>query len=260
MKHEETGDTLDADWTESPFSEGEYAQDENPMLGEMPHHPLHVKVVDAATQTTAPEFAAWTNVGIAVAGVGLPTQLCPHKYHREKAKFVVNWGNPSVTQNGVITAAVPGFVYIGTGSPVGQVGASQYLTGFSVELAGPDANPVTFTVSGTATPSAYILPAGQTQMTVTFPTPVLTNTTTPRVSWTATATQTGEIDLYGTNAPILYIANKQAPLTSGALQNVFFIQPGQMIPDYEGQQEVWAICSQAGVEVNILDMTYGTVQ
>jgi len=257
MKHEETGDTLDADWTESPFSEGEYAQDENPMLGEMPNHPLHVKVVGTASQTVAAEFAAWTNVGIPVAGVGQPAQLCPHKYHREKAKFVVNWGNLDTGAEQAIVPATAGFIFLGNV-------ANGYLTGFSAELATADANAITFTVANTGggLPNPqYILPAGQTSINVTFPVPIYVGTsTTPRINYTATATAAGTISLFGTMNPQLYIANKQAPLTSGALQNVFFIQPGQMIPDYEGQQEVWAICSQAGVEINVVDMTYGTVQ
>jgi hypothetical protein len=89
--------TVDQNWTESPFVEGEstYAQEENPMLGEMPNHPLHVKVVDTQTQQVAPEFAALSTWQPIVAGTGVATQILPHRYHRHKAKFV--WNIPANT-------------------------------------------------------------------------------------------------------------------------------------------------------------------
>ena len=82
-----SAEPVDPEWTESPFSSGTFAQEQNPMLGEMPHHPLHVKVVDTQSQNVAAEFTAWSTQFPVVAGGGVATQLCPHRYHRLKAKF-----------------------------------------------------------------------------------------------------------------------------------------------------------------------------
>jgi hypothetical protein len=87
-----SAEPVDPDWQESPFSSGTFAQEQNPMLGEMPHHPLHVKVVDTQAQNVAAEFTAWSTQFPVVAGGGVATQLCPHRYHRLKAKF--NWYIP----------------------------------------------------------------------------------------------------------------------------------------------------------------------
>jgi hypothetical protein len=84
--------SVDADWQESPFSEGSYAQNEEPLLGEMPHKPIHVKVVDTQSQSVAPEFAALATVQPVAAGQ-VPTQLIPHRYHRYKTKFT--WTIPT---------------------------------------------------------------------------------------------------------------------------------------------------------------------
>ncbi len=81
---------LDQDWTESPFSGGTYEQEQAPMLGEMPHHPLHVKVVDTQNQNVAAEFTAWSNQQPVLAGSGVATQLCPHRYHRDTCKMIIN--------------------------------------------------------------------------------------------------------------------------------------------------------------------------
>lgn len=78
---------LDQAWTDSPFSEGTYEQDQHPMLGEMPEHPLHVKVVATANEEVAPEHAALTTFPLPLAGTANPVQICPHRYHRMKAKF-----------------------------------------------------------------------------------------------------------------------------------------------------------------------------
>lgn len=91
-QHVPNGPDLDQDWTDSPFSGGSYEQEQNPMLGEMPHHPLHVKVVDTQAQSVAAEFTAWSTQYPAAAGAAVAVQLCPHRYHRVKAKF--NWFIP----------------------------------------------------------------------------------------------------------------------------------------------------------------------
>jgi hypothetical protein len=83
---------LDQDWTDSPYSSGTYEQEQNPMLGEMPHHPLHVKVVDAQTEEQAAEFTAWSTQYPALAGSAVATQVCPHRYHRDSCRM--NWSVP----------------------------------------------------------------------------------------------------------------------------------------------------------------------
>jgi len=81
-------DSVSADWTDSPFGEASaFQQEQNPMLGEMPHHPLHVKVVDTENQNVASEFTAWSTQAPVQAGQGVATQLCPHRYHRNVTRF-----------------------------------------------------------------------------------------------------------------------------------------------------------------------------
>jgi hypothetical protein len=79
--------SLDEQWVDSPFSEGTYEQEQNPMLGEMPGHPLHVKIVDTQSQNVAAEFTAWTTLPLALAGSAVATQICPHRYHRDSARL-----------------------------------------------------------------------------------------------------------------------------------------------------------------------------
>jgi hypothetical protein len=81
-----SSEPVDPNWTESPFSSGAYAQEQNPMLGEMPEHPLHVKVVSTASEQVAAEHTALTSFSPPLAGSANPVQICPHKYHRLKAK------------------------------------------------------------------------------------------------------------------------------------------------------------------------------
>jgi hypothetical protein len=58
--------------------------------------PIPVKIVEALTENVAPESTSWLVFPIAAApqlsggGSNQPTQLCPHRYHRYKAKFVCN--------------------------------------------------------------------------------------------------------------------------------------------------------------------------
>jgi hypothetical protein len=79
---------VDADWQDAPFGQNPaFNQEQNPMLGEMPHHPLHVKVVDTQTENVAAEFTAWTSYALGLIGGQVATQLCPHRYHRYKAYF-----------------------------------------------------------------------------------------------------------------------------------------------------------------------------
>jgi FtsH-binding integral membrane protein len=71
------------------------------MLGEMPEHPIHVKVVDTQSENVAAEFAALTTYQIVQAGTGLPTQIFPHRYHRYKGYIVIT----AVAANGVLYLA-----------------------------------------------------------------------------------------------------------------------------------------------------------
>jgi len=84
--------TLDQAWAEPPSA----TQDQDPGLaGLSPEHPVHVKVVDVASQRVAPEFTGWDTWTIVQAGTGPPTQLCQHRYHRYKAKII--WNIPAAT-------------------------------------------------------------------------------------------------------------------------------------------------------------------
>ncbi len=246
----EHGDELDEDWVESPFSEGTYAQEENPMLGEMPGHPLHVKVVDTQSQNVAAEFAAWSTIPVPLAGVGNPAQLCPHKYHRVKAKFNINWGATiqPVTVEGTI---VPGSA---TNVPVP---ASATITMINVSLSAADANTLSITVGAQFV--GDIAP-GVVEYSVS---PDITTPGAVNVHLSATATAAGFITVLYTLSPVLYLANKADPLTSGALQNVWQLTPSSSpanIPDYDGQQALYVVGSVAGILISVLDETYGTVQ
>lgn len=259
MKTEEPNhsDSLDEEWVDSPFSDGAYAQDENPMLGEMPNHPLHVKVVDTQTQTTAPEFTAWSSFPIGLLGTNPPTQLCPHKYHRNKAKFTVSWGTSMFSVTTPIVAGTVTHAAVPAGAQISQI---------IVNLSGGDALALTLTAgTGNNTFTGLIPPGGTAYAATTYDvsgTPLAINNSGAPANVVLSASQsvTGYLTVFYSVTPILYIANKPNPLTSGALQNVWQISPGTPFPDYDGQQEVWAIASVAGIEVNVVDETYGTVQ
>jgi hypothetical protein len=57
---------------------------------------IPVKITETLTENVAPESTSWLVFPIASApqasgaGASQPTQLCPHRYHRYKAKFVCN--------------------------------------------------------------------------------------------------------------------------------------------------------------------------
>jgi hypothetical protein len=57
---------------------------------------IPVKITETLTENVAPESTSWLTFPIASApqasgaGASQPTQLCPHRYHRYKAKFVCN--------------------------------------------------------------------------------------------------------------------------------------------------------------------------
>lgn len=56
--------------------------------------PIPVRVEHTDSERVAPEMGALTSWQIAVIGVSAqPTQLCPHRYHRYKAKFT--WTIPA---------------------------------------------------------------------------------------------------------------------------------------------------------------------
>jgi hypothetical protein len=57
---------------------------------------IPVRITETLTENVAPEATSWLIFPIAQApqasgtGASQPTQLCPHRYHRHKAKFVCN--------------------------------------------------------------------------------------------------------------------------------------------------------------------------
>jgi hypothetical protein len=122
---------------------------------------IPVKVMATETENVAPEATSWNSFGIAQApqqagtGAAQPTQICPHRYHRYKAKFVFN------------------------------------------------------------------IPAGTT----------------------------------------VYIARVQDYLMSGAYGNAFALITGQNLPDYDGQQAVYAVYTGTGpVTVSVMDEGFKEVQ
>lgn len=76
--------TVEQGWQES------YAgADNEPVAGDDFHRIKPVKVEFTQDIRVAPDSTAWTAFSIAVLGQATePTQVCPHKYHRYKAKFL----------------------------------------------------------------------------------------------------------------------------------------------------------------------------
>jgi hypothetical protein len=76
---------------------------------------IPVKITETLTENVAPEATSWNSYSIAqapqLAGTGgtQPTQLCPHRYHRYKAKFIFNI--PAATT--VYIARVPDYLMSG---------------------------------------------------------------------------------------------------------------------------------------------------
>jgi hypothetical protein len=121
--------------------------------------PIPVRVKFDENQKVSPQFTSWMTYPIAQSGVNQATQICTHRYHRYKAKFIVNF---------------PG-------------------------------------------------------------------------------------------AGTLYIARIPDYLNTGAIGNAFAITvaaatTGNLLPDYDGEQAVYAIASIAGVSISVMDESYGTVQ
>lgn len=169
--------TLDRGWIDEPFTE----QNESPNLGEMPEHPVHVKVTNTQTQRVAAEFSAWQRFIIPTVG-GSPVQLCPHRYHRLKAIFTID-----VIQNGVLFLGNQPDVLAGTTNN-GTLGSSTLLS--------QPANVWSFSI----------------------------------------------------------LTHASAPYSTGTVSGA--------IPDYEAMQPLYAIWSgtYGALAINVLDMTYGTVQ
>lgn len=83
--------TIQQDWEEAD----EY-QEQDPSSYRENQNVRPVKVEFAETQNVAPESTAWMTWQVAVLGVNTqPSQICTHKYHRHKAKFL--WTIPANT-------------------------------------------------------------------------------------------------------------------------------------------------------------------
>ena len=85
--------TLDQAWVEGPSHETDQTPPD--IAGLYPEKPVHVKVVDTATERVAPEFTGMATWNVQLAGSGNPTQLLQRRYHRYKAKMV--WNIPAAT-------------------------------------------------------------------------------------------------------------------------------------------------------------------
>jgi hypothetical protein len=85
--------TLEEGWTDPPSK----TTDQTPadLAGLYAEHPVHVKVVDTASERVAPEFTGMATWVVQQAGSGNPTQLLQRNYHRYKAKMV--WTIPAST-------------------------------------------------------------------------------------------------------------------------------------------------------------------
>lgn len=117
--------------------------------------PIPVKVMFNEVEVVAPAFTAWTSFTIQAGSI--PVKICPHRYHREKARFLVTFAAASTSK--------------------------------------------------------------------------------------------------------LYIARVQDYLSSLSVANAFLVTLGQNIPDYEGQQQVFAIViGPDPVTVSVMDMGHGEVQ
>jgi hypothetical protein len=63
--------------------------------------PIPVRVMFNETEVLAPAFSSWTSFVIQPFGSGQavrPTRICPHRYHREKAKFLVTFAAASTSK------------------------------------------------------------------------------------------------------------------------------------------------------------------
>jgi hypothetical protein len=95
-------------------------------------HPIQVEIANSQVQEVAPEATAWSNLAIpqvpVVAGTGAsqPAQLCPHAYHRYKAKFL--WFIPS-------TVTLPVTVYLSKNKDVLMGGSTANVYQFTVTTA-----------------------------------------------------------------------------------------------------------------------------
>lgn len=95
MTHDVSGEPLEEEWLE------DYSETDNDPGSLEYNRSQPVRVEFEQTQRVAPETASWSffqvSIALAVGGTGSfqPTQICPHRYHRYKAKFL--WTIPANT-------------------------------------------------------------------------------------------------------------------------------------------------------------------
>jgi hypothetical protein len=96
--------TIGEDWENA-------GQDENQSPEPIFPHPIPVRVVFDENQQVNPEFTAWLTYNIPLLGSAvLPQQVCTHRYHRYKAKFLVNFGGAAT----LYIARRPEYLTVGT--------------------------------------------------------------------------------------------------------------------------------------------------
>jgi hypothetical protein len=226
---------LDQEWTDAPFSSGgSYEQEENPMLGEMPHHPLHVKVVDAQTQEIAAEFSAWTAQFPILAGAGVATQICPHRYHRDSCRMA--WSVPAGYT--VFLANKPDYLS-SPNPPTGSV--YQITNGNNPALVYEGQQPLYAVYTGAGqTPSQPAVPASGTavQNPNSYPVTVVIS------GGAATQTFVNGILVGGGDGTYVVPAY-------GSISITYTVAPTWVWSNANGNTPPW---------VSILDMSYGTVQ
>lgn len=199
-----------------------------------------VKVEFEQTQNVAPESTSWMTWQVAQIGQNSqPSQICTHKYHRYKAKFL--WTIPFST-----------IVYISRSAD--QLMSNALGTAFTITTGPGAAAVVTPAVPASATnvqnPNGYpvqVVIAGFTATAVS-------------VNGVQVGTSNGTyfIPAYGTISITYTVAGTWTWTNPAAPTNALQAVPA--LPDYDGQQPLYAIANNAGVSVAVMDESYKAVQ
>jgi hypothetical protein len=226
---------------------------------------LPVHIVSSESERVSPEFCGtmtWP-VPQANTGTGLQasTQIVTRRIFRYKAKLLVipGTGCTAIVLNNIAdrltlptpqgyTAPVANFTTSQTAN--GSSGAIAALTAGSISLpanSAVTAFAITLSTVGTANmvvtlsnvqggPYVYNIPAGQSQLVVSFPTPLQANGA-PQLAWSSTAAAVGNANLNG-----------QLGTTLGV---PFFL------PEYDSMQPLFATAIGGTAQISVLDESYG---
>lgn len=158
-------------------------------------------------------------------------------------------------------AATAAIVAAAAGNVAIPAGAS--LTGFDINLSTVGTAAMTVTVTNVPNgPYTYILPAGQTRLTVSFPVALPATAGQPTVSWTATAAAVGTIVAYGVtsgggagSASIVEITSGgnvigEAKMDPGGVHNAWFGGGGILI-----EQDI-TLHGSGGIPAGVIYVSY----